>query len=341
MNAATYHPGGSWSIDPAIDIPPGPGEVRIEVSYCGICGTDVHIHHGVMDARIGEPRIVGHEMAGHIAELGAGVSGFSIGDAVTVRPLLHGDDGSSWSRPSAHIRPGLKFMGIDTPGAFQASWTVPADLLHRLPQGIDMREGALAEPLAVACHDIRLGEVTAGETVVVLGGGPIGILCALVARAKGAKVFVSELNPERLHLIAECDLDGINPLTEDLEKTISVATGGNMADCVFEVTGHPAGVKTMTAIAGIGGRIVQVGICTQPVAIDLFQFFWKELKLIGARTYTSEDFEEAISLIASRKLPLEKLISAIVPLSNITQAFELLAGGGGVMKVLVDCQAES
>ena len=124
-------------------------------------------------------------MSGTVAELGAGVDGFAVGDPVVVRPLdARGETPAD--KGFSHISRNLKFLGIDTPGAFQGSWTVPAFTLHRLPVGVDLKIAALTEPLAVACHDVRRAELRPGETAVVIGGGPIGLLVALVARETGA-----------------------------------------------------------------------------------------------------------------------------------------------------------
>ena len=179
---------------------PEPGEVRIEVAYCGVCGTDLHIYMGHMDGRIDMPQVIGHEMAGKIAELGEGVEGWSVGDPVVVRPLDACGKCAACKAGNSHVCQKLNFIGIDSPGAFQGSWTVPAHTLHRLPADMPMDLGALVEPMAVACHDVRLGEVVPGEKAVVIGGGPIGLLNALVAQHAGAEVRIAEVNDYRLEM---------------------------------------------------------------------------------------------------------------------------------------------
>src|SRR3954447_10968305 len=128
-------------------VPPGPGDVRLDVAFCGVCGTDVHIAHGAMDQRVRIPQVIGHEMSGTIAEVGEGVDGFSVGDPVVVRPLDSRGETPA-DRGYSHISRNLKFLGIDTPGAFQQSWTVPAFTLHRLPAGVDPPPAALTAPPA-------------------------------------------------------------------------------------------------------------------------------------------------------------------------------------------------
>src|SRR3954462_10760817 len=231
-------------------VAPGPGEVRLDVAFCGICGTDVHIAHGAMDHRVRIPQVIGHEMSGTVAEVGDGVEGFAVGDAVVVRPLDSRGETPA-DRGFSHISRNLKFLGIDAPGALQASWTVPAFTLHALPQGVDLRLGALAEPLAVACHDVRRGQVAPGQTVVVIGGGPIGLLIALVARAGGGSGLIVEPNEARRALAAEFDFDVLDPEADDVAGTIGDQTAGAGADVVFEVSGSAAGILAATKHAAV------------------------------------------------------------------------------------------
>ena len=148
MKAAIYEGRGSFRVGQGTLVPPGTGEVRLDVAYCGICGTDLHIAHGAMDARIRPPQIIGHEMSGTVAELGEGVPGLQVGDAVVVRPLdTRGETPAD--RGFSHIARNLKFLGIDAPGALQASWTVPAFTVHRVPEQLDLRVAAFSEPLTV------------------------------------------------------------------------------------------------------------------------------------------------------------------------------------------------
>ena len=146
-----------------------------------------------MDGCIDMPQVIGHEMSGKIVEMGTDVTGWAIGDSVVVRPLDACGQCAACNAGNGHVCQELNFIGIDSPGAFQGSWTVPAYTLHRLPDDMPMDLAALVEPMAVACHDVRLGEVVSGEKAVVIGGGPIGLLNALVARHAGAEVRVAEV----------------------------------------------------------------------------------------------------------------------------------------------------
>lgn len=315
-----------------------PDEVRIEVAYCGVCGTDVHIYHGAMDRRVKIPQVIGHEASGRVIEVGADVSNVSIGDEVVVRPLDNRAEVPS-DRGLSHICRGLKFVGIDSPGACQTLWTVPAFTVHHVPPGVSLDVAALAEPLAVACHDVRLSGLQKDQLAVVLGGGPIGLLVTLVARATGAQVLLSEVNEFRLEFARRLGIDVINPAAEDLMQACLERTDGVGADVVFEVSGSPAAVASMTECLALRGKVVIVAIHPQPLAVNLFHFFWKELSLQGARVYEAEDYEKALALMKQGELPLEQMISRIVPLDQIQSAFADLDAGQEAMKVLIDCRS--
>jgi 2-desacetyl-2-hydroxyethyl bacteriochlorophyllide A dehydrogenase len=288
-----------------------------------------------MDRRVHMPQILGHEMAGTIVALGADVSGFAVGDRVTVRPLDPCGACSACRAGHQHIC--LKFIGIDAPGALQGLWTVPGHTLHRLPDGLSFAQGALIEPVAVACHDVRLAEVRESDFTVVQGGGPIGTLVAMVARTKGARVVLSEVNPYRLALARELGLEAVDPRSTDLLELVTEQTGGAGADVVFEVSGSTAGAEMMTKLPRTRGRIVVVAIFPEPPAVDLFRFFWRELKLVGARVYEPLDFENAIQLAASGALPLDRMVTTTIPLQELAVGFREMERGGDVMKVLVEC----
>jgi (R,R)-butanediol dehydrogenase / meso-butanediol dehydrogenase / diacetyl reductase len=337
VTAVYYQGKGSFSLGDCAERPPAPGEIRIDVAYCGICGTDLHIAHGAMAHRVRTPQVIGHEMSGVVAEIGAGVEGFRVGEPVVVRPLdTRGETPAD--KGFSHISAGLKFLGIDAPGAFQRSWTVPAFTLHRLPEGIDLRLAALVEPLAVACHDVRRAEVAAGETAVVMGAGPIGLLVALVAAAEGARVVVSEVNRARLEFAEALGFETIDAGSVDVAERVSELTAGARADVVFEVSGAPAAALAMTQLACVRGRIVVVAIYPEPQPVRLFDFFWKELQLRGARVYEPADFDRAIQLIAGGTLQLERLISRVESLERLPALFEELARGTSDIKVVVDCR---
>src|SRR3954466_2629999 len=152
--------------------PPGPGELQIAVAYCGLCGTDLHIVHGDMDARVSTPLVFGHETSGTVAAGGPDVRGWSVGDPLTVMPLLWDGTCAACLAGHQHICQNLVFVGIDSPGGLQQRWNVPASIAVPLPPDLARRTAALVEPLAVAVHDVRRSDLKVGDHAVVLGGGP-------------------------------------------------------------------------------------------------------------------------------------------------------------------------
>jgi len=340
MTAAVYQGNRTFASGASEPAAPGPGEVRLNVAYCGVCGTDVHIYHGAMDRRVDPPQVIGHEASAEVAEIGAGVEGFAVGDRVAVRPLKFGTP-TQFDKGCSHVGKNLKFIGIDTPGAMQSSWTVPAYTLHKLPESVSLEHGAMIEPVAVACHDVRLGDVQEGENCVVIGGGPIGLLIGLVAREKGAKVVVSEVNAARLKLAETLGLEAVNPAEQDLVKAVAAFTGDAMADVVFEVSGAAAGVEAMTELPNVRGRIVMVAIHPQPKPVNLFKFFWSEIRMIGVRLYEPQDFEEAIQLVADGRLPIDSLITQVSPIEDAQKVFETIDANPAGMKYVIQCGEQS
>ncbi len=340
LPAAYYHGDRTVRIGECILQSPGPEEVRINVSTCGVCGTDLHIFQGHMDQRLVMPQIIGHEMSGWVAEVGSDVGSWKVGDRVVVRPLDPCLKCPACLAGHRHICHHLKFLGIDTPGAFQASWTVPAHSLHPLPSSVSMEKAALIEPLAVACHDVRLGRVQPGDYVIVIGGGPIGLLAALVASGAGARVLISEVNPFRVNLAANLGLEALNPQDTDLVAAVEKATDGAGADVVFEVSGSADGALVMTQLVRTRGRIVVVAIHADPPRVDLFRFFWREIELCGVRVYEAQDFEKAIRLVESSELPFDQLITHRSPLSELSSVLKQMESGAEIMKVLIRIQGE-
>jgi 2-desacetyl-2-hydroxyethyl bacteriochlorophyllide A dehydrogenase len=318
--------------------PPRAGEVRIDVAYTGVCGTDLHIFHGDMDGRVAAPAVVGHEMSGRVAELGSGVTGWSVGDPVTVMPLQWDGTCPACVAGNEHICQNLNFIGIDSPGAMQQSWTVPASTLVALPVDLPLEHAALVEPTAVAVHDVRRAAVSAGDRVVVVGGGPVGLLIALVARDAGGEVMVAELNPFRRSIAEAQGLRTVDPAQDDVSALVQEWTEGAGAAIAFEVSGAAAGVALAVDVLAVRGRLCLVAIHPVPREVSLHRFFWRELTLVGARLYRREDFVRAIELIATNVVPSEQIISRVVGLDAAADAFEALESGGGVMKVLVDCR---
>lgn len=335
ISAAYYRGNRTFALERVRPVQPGPGEVAIRGAYCGICGTDLHVFHGHMDSRVGLNRILGHEMSGTVVAVGDGVEVPAVGQRVVVRPLDHCGNCPACHAGHTHICHNLLFLGLDSNGAMQEIWTVPVHTVHFLPDGVRLDHAALIEPVAVACHDVRLSGLQPGEDVVVIGGGPIGMLVAMVARQAGGKVIVSEVSPGRLSIAEKLGFDTVNPVTDNLAGIVDTNTGGKGADIVFEVSGSQAGVDATTAVVATRGRIVMVAIHPVPPKVNMFQYFWRELKLIGVRVYEPEDFEKAISTVSAGFIDADAIITDISPLEDVQSAFEALDSNPSALKNLL------
>ena len=328
ISARTVNP---VDIEPS---PPGAEQVQIQVAYTGLCGTDLHIFHGDMDARVTHPLVFGHEMSGVVTAVGSDVDGWMPGDRVTVMPLDWDGTCPACLAGNEHICQNLDFIGIDSPGALQELWNVPAATLVRLPDDLTLRAGALVEPVAVAVHDVRRSELSVGDTAVVIGGGPIGVLIASVARDAGADVVVIEPDSARRATIDALGFQTLDPRETDQTEWVQEWTRGAGADVVFEVSGAAAAVRGMTGLAKVRGTIVVVAIHSQPREVDLQRVFWRELRLLGARVYQRRDFERAVELLAEGVIPVDTMITDVVPLEKTAEAFEALEAGAA-LKLLV------
>ena len=243
-----------------------------------------------------------------------------------------------WRVP--HICQRLSFLGIDAPGSLQPRWTVPADTLVPLPADMSLRTAALAEPTAVAVHDVGRAELAAGQRAVVVGGGPIGLLVAAVAQETGADVLLVEPNDARRQLADVVGLRTLDPRDREVAAYVEEWTEGAGAEVSFEVSGAVPGIQSAIDALGPRGRLVVVAIHSTPPPVDLFRVFWRELTIVGARVYERPDFDDAVRLLADGKIPVDALVTDVVPLAETAAAFEAL-DAGTAMKILVDCAGDA
>jgi len=334
MRASFYEQQRRFRIGEAPMPAPAADEALLRVRRVGICGTDLHIFQGHLDHRIPLGGTIGHETLAEIAEAPA-ASGFRAGERVVVEPLKTCGACRACRMGGAYLCYRLRVLGVEEPGGMQEYWAVPVANLLRVPATLGDDEAAMIEPLAVATHDVRRAEVKADDAVLVLGGGPIGALIAMVARRRDARVVVSEVNPFRVEILRKLGLDVVGP-EQDPRAFVETWTGGDGADVVFEVTGNPAAVRTMTDVVRVWGTLSMVAIHGEPLPVDLYRFFARELTMHGSRLYSRQDWEEAIGLAASGAVALAPLVSRRIPLESLQQGMEEALRGGPVMKVLID-----
>jgi 2-desacetyl-2-hydroxyethyl bacteriochlorophyllide A dehydrogenase len=338
MLTANYVGAREIAVRTADPTAPAPGEVQVRVAFVGICGTDLHVFHGDMDSRVTVPAVLGHEMSGTVAAIGDGVESWTIGEPVTVIPLDWDGTCPACLAGNQHICQNLRFVGIDTPGALQGLWNVDAGMLVRLPAELSLQSGALVEPVAVSVHDVRRSGLKPGEKAVVIGGGPIGVLIAVTARQFGGDVVVAEVDPARRAVIESLGFRTLDPSSVDQVAWVDQWTHGAGADLVFEVSGSAAAVLAAPELVRVRGRLVVVAIHSQPRPMNLHRIFWRELTVIGARVYERPDFETAVELLAANVIPVETMITSVLPIGQTADAFAALEAGTA-MKVLIDVQA--
>lgn len=315
----------------------GKGETLLRVRRVGICGTDLHIFQGHLDHRVKKGGIIGHETLAEVVEPEPGTA-FRAGDRVVINPVLSCGTCRACRMGAAYVCYGLRILGVDVDGGLREFYPAPTNRLLKVPDALGDDQAALIEPLSVATHDVTRAAVKAGDSVMVFGGGPIGTLIALLCRHRGARVLVSEVNPFRVEMLKELGLETVGPGADPV-RFASDWTEGVGVDVAFEVTGHPAAVRAMTDVVRVWGTVSIVAIHSEPMPVNLYQMFARELTMHGSRLYTWQAWEDAISVAASGALPLGRLVSRIVPLGALQEGMEAALGGGRVMKVLVDVTA--
>lgn len=341
MKAAVYKGNGVLAVEEGHERLPSENEVQIKVSYCGICGSDLHILQGSEDHRMSLPSVIGHECSGVVWRTGSNVSKFKPGDRVVVWPVKACKECFACKAGFGHVCQNLKVRGIETDGAFQYAWTVDEEALVKLPDEVSLLHGALAEPLAICCHVVKRGGVKGGDFAVVIGGGPIGIMTALAAKAEGADVLISEVNEKRLEKARELGIQTVNPVKEDLLEIVKDRTAGKGADVVFETSGSQPGVDSMVLLPKVHGVVVLVAIYGKPMTVDLKQLYYYEKNVVTARMQEKADMEKAVELLEKGMVDADKIITSILPLSEIEDGFrKCMDRNGSEVKVMIQCDVD-
>ena len=314
------------------DVPepvPADGEVIVRARYAGLCGTDLHIVEGA-HPRARFPLALGHEFVA-VPE-----SGPLAGRSVLVDPLIPCGACAACDMGASNACAKLRLIGIDRHGALAGRVAVSADRLHVVPEGIPDEVAPLAEPIAVAVHVVRRVPPLLGRVVVVMGGGPVGLLVAHVARRAGGEVFVSEPSAAR-RAVAEALrfelLDAADPLGD-----VQRRTGGSLADVVFDAAGAAPVAALLPSLVKPSGTIAIVGAYAGPTPLDLQAVMFKELSLIGHRTYLPADIDAALAILAADQRALRPLLSGTVQPDDVAETIEALRRGQG-MKYVVACPA--
>ncbi|MFC1996189.1 zinc-binding dehydrogenase [Chloroflexota bacterium] len=321
-----------------IDVPqPGPGEVLLRIQRIGVCGSDVHVYHGV-HPYTGYPVVQGHEYSASIEAIGPGVEGFEYGEKVTSTPQIVCGVCKPCQRGDYHICDQLEVEGFQAPGCAQELWVTPAERIIHLPESFSFEQGALVEPVSVAVRAVSRAGSLEGRNVVIFGAGPIGNLVAQVARAEGAQVLITDLSDYRLGIARECGLKATsNASNESLAKSVDRVFGPAGFDVAFECVGVEDTITTAIENIQKGGTIIVVGVFGEKPRLDLGLVQDRELNIHGTLMYQRHDYHRAVELIASGKVATQPLFSKHFPMDEYLAAYEFIeAQGDKTMKVFID-----
>jgi len=324
---------------------PGPGDVLIRVRNCSTCGTDVKIymfgHHHIVP-----PRVMGHEIAGDVVDVGAQVDEWRPGDRVQVIAAIPCGRCDECARGRMTVCPNQESMGYHYDGGFAGYMVVPAKVLavgglNRIPEGLGYAEASVTEPLACVLNGQELTRVGAGDTVAVMGSGPIGCLHVRLARARGAaRVFLVDLNRERLDLASAL----VNPDAAvyggetDVVDAIAKLTDGRGADVIITAAASGAAQEQALQMAARQGRISFFGGLPKDrptITVDSNVVHYRELTIVGANGSSPNHNSKALDLIASGAVPVADLITHRLPIEGALDAFGIVARGDGI-KVTIE-----
>jgi len=340
MKAAVFKAVGTpLSIEKVDDPTPASSELVMKVSYCGICGTDLHAtREGLTTACCGQ--ILGHEYVGEIAEIGKEAEGdWKVGDKVCSLPFIGCGKCLACASGKFFQCMNKKVSGVDDQGGFAEFVTTGCRETILIPDSVDLETAALVEPLAVSLHAVRVANLKAGSRVLVMGAGPIGLTVALWAKFFGARdIVVSELADSRAALAKSMGANHVikpdlSKGAENLLEQFSDLTG-SAPDVIFECVGAPGLLQQCMEIAPYGGKVIPVGVCEQPDNIMPFLGLIKELNIQFAIAYDKDDFETSIAMLAEKRIDVSPMITDVISLDELPDAFEALRTPSDQCKVL-------
>ncbi|MCL1838343.1 MAG: alcohol dehydrogenase catalytic domain-containing protein [Propionibacteriaceae bacterium] len=301
------------------------GEALLGMKAMSICGSDVKAYKG-HGTPVPYPIVLGHEAVGEILEIDSeNAAGLRVGDLVAVDPYLYCGSCYACSLGRTNCCQFLKCLGVHTDGCMSEFFVHPDHLLHKLPEGIELRLAALAEPLTIALHGIHRTCLAPREHIAIFGAGAIGLLAAMCAIRYGANPIVIDVIAQRLAFAKTLGVQHtLNPSEDDLEQRVAEITDGRMAEVVMEATGVDSCIHNTVKLAAYCGRVALTGWPNGDVKFDTFSVTRKELQILGARNSKGE-FSEALELIASKEVDVDALCTETVPFEQLAAAVTRLA----------------
>ncbi|KAI9680941.1 MAG: hypothetical protein M1829_001021 [Trizodia sp. TS-e1964] len=321
-----------------------PHDVLIHIRVTGICGSDVHYWTaGAIGPYIVQsPMVLGHESAGVVAAVGPAVTSLRIGDRVALEPGVPCRRCERCKAGAYNQCAAMTFAATPpVDGTLAKYYVLPEDFCYKLPEHVSLDEGALVEPLSVAVHVVRRAAVRPGQSVVVFGAGPVGLLCCAVARAFGArKVVAVDIRRERLDFAAGFAASAVfmpleEPAAENARRLVAAAGLGEGADVVLDASGAQASVQTGIHALRVGGTYVQAGMGAAEVVFPITEVCVKEVTVRGSFRYAAGDYKLAVELIATGAVQVGKLVTGRWAFEEAEKAFEEVRAGRGI-KALID-----
>ena len=312
------------------------GEALIKVKAAGICGSDIGAFRGT-NGLVSYPRIIGHEIAGEVVEIGPNKKGIKVGDRVVVDPYLYCGHCYPCSIGRTNCCEHLRVLGVHVDGGMCEYFTHPADMLVKIPEGMSWVQAAMAEPLTISLHGIHRGGLKAGEYCAVIGAGPIGLVAGLVAQAYGAHAILLDIVDERLQFAKKL---GIEHVVNSMDKEKAVEeirkiTGGTMAQQVMECSGANVAIRSTLDFVSNAGRITLTGWPKKETSISTDLITKKEVDIRGARTSAGE-FEEALDLINSKRVDMLQVLTKTISVKEAPATIiDIEKNPGKYMKVVV------
>lgn len=323
MKAAVYHGPRDVRVECVPNKVPGEDEILIQVKYCGVCGTDLHIYNGDGGSSdVVPPLIPGHEFSGIVSAVGEKATHFQVGDRVSADPNWMCGECYFCRNGKPHFCKRHQGIGTSWDGAFAEYIIVPEKLVYRIGDKLNFIQAAMAEPVSCCLHGIDLCEIKAGDTVLVIGGGPIGMIMVQLARNAGAsKVILSEPVREKRELALKLGADlAINPLEEDVQAVLRESCEN--VDVVIECVGNLKTIEQAVLWAGNTATVMLFGLAAPGEAFPLKpdDVFKKELKIVSSFV-NPNTFERALQVLESGRIDVESIISNIVDLDDIEEVF--------------------
>ncbi len=299
----------------------GHGEVLVKIRAAGVCGTDLHIYAGHRpDIQL--PRVMGHELAGEISELGGGVRGFEVGDHVSIDPVLACGQCYTCRSGRRNLCTSIKCLGCQTDGGFQDFVVAKAPDVHKIKPDIPFEHAAMCEPFSIAAQVLERSELKKGDHVAIFGSGTIGLCILQVLKLNGANVLITDIIDSRLDKARELGADiTVNTARQNLKDPVNDFAGNEGVNIVIEAVGEARLMNDAVSIVTRGGRIVVLGMDKQPTDLTEFDFVRTELDIRGS-VLNNNKFPQVVKWLEKGQIKPQAMITGVYPIENIQQAFE-------------------